>query len=91
MKTTELRAAQIKEVIGLLKGEDPRSKPSYISIYDEKGCFISYSGKRHSEKLTFDEAVRLHKKYPGVLTIQWCSENSPHVLSNPRIVDFRHD
>jgi hypothetical protein len=91
MKTKEQRAEQIKEVIELLKGEDPRSKPTYISIDDENGSFVNYSGKRHNVQLSFDEAVSLHNKYPGVLTIQWCNENSIPVLKNVKTISFRHD
>lgn len=90
-KKTEQREAQINEVIELLKGEDPRSKPSYIKIDDVNGSFVSYPDKREYE-ITFDEAVSLHEKYPDVLTIQWSHENSPPAFKNPSfVIDFRHD
>jgi hypothetical protein len=79
------------KAIQLINSGDQRNKPQSIILNDIGENIINYSGNRPSEKLTFDEAVRLHKIYPDVLVIQFKNENSPDVLSNPVIISWRHD
>lgn len=73
-KKAEQLEAQIKEVIELLKGEDPRSKPNLIFLSDEGESTIHYSGR--SEIVTLNEAVELHNIYPDVLVIHFKDLNS---------------
>jgi uncharacterized protein Veg len=79
------------EVIELIKAGYQRNKPQSIILNDTGENIIQYPGKRLSEKVTFDEAVKLHKTYPDVLVIQFADKNSPNVLSNPIIIDFTYD
>jgi uncharacterized protein Veg len=75
----------------LIKSGDQRNKPKSIILNEKGENIIHYLGNRPSIKVTFNEAVKLHETYPDVLVIHFKDENSKDILSNPVIIDWRHD